>query len=118
MAAAATTLDDVKARGKLLCGVNPGLQGFAAQDAAGQWAGFDVDFCKAVAAASLGDAAKVEFVPVNAQERFDKLKSRRHRHSGAQHDLDDGPRDQTAACVSPVCPITTGRASSSRSCWA
>jgi len=71
----ASTLSDVKARGKLLCGVNPGLQGFAAQGADGAWAGFDVDFCKAVAAAVLGDAAKVEFVPLNAVERFDKLKS-------------------------------------------
>lgn len=71
----AATLDDVKARGKLLCGVNPGLQGFAARTAEGQWAGFDVDFCKAVAAAALGDGNAVEFVPVNAQERFDKLKT-------------------------------------------
>ncbi len=71
----AGTLDDVKVRGTLLCGVNPGLQGFAIKSADGNWTGFDVDFCKAVAAATLGDAAKVEFVPVNAQERFDRLKS-------------------------------------------
>jgi general L-amino acid transport system substrate-binding protein len=71
----AATLDEVKARGKLLCGVNPGLQGFAIKGTDGNWAGFDVDFCKAVAAAVLGDAAKAEFVAVNAQERFDKLKS-------------------------------------------
>ena len=51
-AAHATTLVDVKARGKLLCGVNPGLLGFAAKGADGAWAGFDVDFCKAVAAAT------------------------------------------------------------------
>ena len=56
----AATLDDVKARGHLLCGVNPGLQGFAAPDAQGQWAGFDVDFCKAVAAAVLGDSIRRE----------------------------------------------------------
>ena len=74
-AAAAATLDEVKLRGKLLCGVNPGLMGFAAKDEAGTWAGFDVDFCKAVAAAVLGDGNAVDFVPVNAQERFDKLKS-------------------------------------------
>lgn len=74
-AAAASTLSDAKARGKLLCGVNPGLQGFAAQGADGKWAGFDVDFCRAVAAAALGSADAVEFVPVNAQERFEKLKS-------------------------------------------
>lgn len=69
------TLDDVKARGKLLCGVNQGLQGFAAKGEDGQWAGFDVDFCKAVAAAILGDASKVEYVPLNAVERFEKLQS-------------------------------------------
>ena len=74
-AAHATTLDDVKARGKLLCGVNPGLLGFAAKGDDGAWAGFDVDFCRAVAAAVLGDAAKVEFVPLTAQDRFEKLKS-------------------------------------------
>ena len=74
-AAQAATLDDVKARGKLLCGVNPGLLGFAAKGDDGIWAGFDVDFCRAVAAATLGDATKVEYVPLNAQERFDKLKS-------------------------------------------
>jgi general L-amino acid transport system substrate-binding protein len=71
----AATLDDVKARGKLLCGVNTGLQGFAAKGADGAWAGFDVDFCKAVAAAVLGDGTNVEFVPLSAAERFDKLKS-------------------------------------------
>jgi general L-amino acid transport system substrate-binding protein len=71
----ASTLADVKARGKLLCGVNTGLQGFAAKGADGSWAGFDVDYCKALAAAVLGDATKVEFIGLSAQERFDKLKS-------------------------------------------
>jgi general L-amino acid transport system substrate-binding protein len=75
LAAHAGTLADVRARGKLLCGVNPGLQGFASKEADGAWAGFDVDFCKAVAAAVLGDASKVDYVPLNAQERFDKLKA-------------------------------------------
>jgi general L-amino acid transport system substrate-binding protein len=70
----ASTLSDVKARGKLLCGVNPGLQGFAASGGDGKWAGFDVDFCRAVAAAVLGNGEAVDFVPLNAQERFDKLK--------------------------------------------
>jgi general L-amino acid transport system substrate-binding protein len=73
--ASASTLSDVKARGKLLCGVNAGLQGFAAKGADGAWAGFDVDYCKALAAAVLGDATKVEFVGLSAQERFEKLKS-------------------------------------------
>ena len=49
--AAAATLDTVKERGRLLCGVNTGLSGFSAPDADGKWSGFDVDFCKAVAAA-------------------------------------------------------------------
>ena len=73
--AEAGNLADVKARGKMLCGVNPGLQGFAHRSADGQWAGFDVDFCRAVAAAVLGDGSAVEFVPLNAQERFEKLRS-------------------------------------------
>jgi general L-amino acid transport system substrate-binding protein len=69
------TLDEVKARGKLNCGVNAGLLGFAEKAADGAWSGIDVDYCKALAAATLGDAAKVEFVPLSAQDRFDKLKS-------------------------------------------
>ena len=73
--AQAGTLDDVKARGTLKCGVNTGLQGFAAKNADGSWAGFDVDFCKALAAATLGDANKVEYAGLTAQDRFDKLKS-------------------------------------------
>ncbi len=75
LAAHATTLEDVKARGKLNCGVNAGLMGFAEKGADGSWAGMDVDYCKALAAATLGDASKVEFVPLYAQERFDKLKT-------------------------------------------
>lgn len=75
LAAHATTLEDVKARGKLNCGVNAGLMGFAEKGADGAWAGMDVDYCKALAAATLGDASKVEFVPLSAQERFEKLKT-------------------------------------------
>ncbi len=71
----ATTLEDIKARGKLLCGVNPGLPGFADGGGDGAWAGFDVDFCRAVAAAVLGDAAQVDYVALTAQDRFDKLAS-------------------------------------------
>jgi general L-amino acid transport system substrate-binding protein len=71
----ATTLEDVKVRGKLLCGVNPGLLGFAAKGDDGNWAGFDVDFCRAIAAAVLGDATKVDYVALTAQDRFDNLKS-------------------------------------------
>jgi general L-amino acid transport system substrate-binding protein len=73
--AQAGTLDDVKARGKLNCGVNAGLTGFAEKASDGTWAGLDVDYCKALAAATLGDASKVEFIPLSAQERFEKLKA-------------------------------------------
>ncbi len=71
----AGTLDDVKARGVLKCGVNQGLFGFAQKDDKGVWAGFDVDYCKALAATTLGDASKVEYVPLSATDRFDALKS-------------------------------------------
>ncbi|HSO07403.1 MAG TPA: amino acid ABC transporter substrate-binding protein [Pelomicrobium sp.] len=71
--AQAGTLDQVKARGAVRCGVHPGLPGFAARDAAGQWRGFDVDFCRAVAAAVLGNANRVEFVPLDTQRRFPAL---------------------------------------------
>ncbi|HEY0212364.1 MAG TPA: amino acid ABC transporter substrate-binding protein [Paenirhodobacter sp.] len=73
--AAAGTLDDVKARGVLNCGVNTGLVGFAAPDANGNWTGFDVALCKAVAAAVLGDPAKVKYVPTTGQTRFTALAS-------------------------------------------
>ncbi|MFN4143499.1 amino acid ABC transporter substrate-binding protein [Aestuariivirga sp.] len=69
----AATLDEVKARGQINCGVNPNLQGFAAKSPDGAWAGFDADFCRALAAAVLGDPAKVNFVPLDAQRRFEGL---------------------------------------------
>jgi general L-amino acid transport system substrate-binding protein len=75
VATQAGTLDDVKARGKLNCGVNAGLMGFAEKGADGVWSGMDVDYCKALAAATLGDANKVEYVPLSAQDRFEKLKA-------------------------------------------
>lgn len=74
-AAAAATLDDVKARGKLNCGVTTGLVGFAAPDASGNWDGFDVGVCRAVAAAVLGDPMAVEFVPTTGKTRFTALAS-------------------------------------------
>lgn len=73
--AGADTLSEVKQRGELRCGVNPGLVGFAAPDANGNWAGFDIDLCKAVAAAVLGDPAKVKYVPLTGQTRFTGLSS-------------------------------------------
>ncbi len=74
-AAAAATLDDVKARGKLNCGVTTGLTGFAAPDANGEWEGFDVSVCRAVAAAVFGDPSAVEFVPTTGKTRFTALAS-------------------------------------------
>jgi general L-amino acid transport system substrate-binding protein len=66
-AAFAGTLDDVKARGELICGSNVGLTGFGAPDADGNYQGFDVSLCKALAAAVLGDATKVKYVPTTPQ---------------------------------------------------
>ncbi|MBF0280086.1 MAG: amino acid ABC transporter substrate-binding protein [SAR324 cluster bacterium] len=71
--ATAGTLEDVKARGELRCVVTTGLVGFAFPDDAGQWNGFDVDFCRATAAAVLGDAKKVKFVTSTGKTRFTKL---------------------------------------------
>jgi len=73
--ASASTLDDVKARGELICGSNTGLTGFGAPDATGQYMGFDADLCKAVAAAVLGDASKVKYVPTTGETRFTALAS-------------------------------------------
>jgi len=73
--ASAATLDDVKAKGFVQCGVHTGLAGFAAPDDAGDWTGFDVDMCRAVAAAVFGDADSVQYTPTNATERFTALQS-------------------------------------------
>lgn len=72
-AADGETIAQVKARGFLRCGVSEGVQGFSVRDAAGRWAGIDADFCRAVAAAALGDATKVTFVPLKASARFPAL---------------------------------------------
>ncbi|MEM8536787.1 MAG: amino acid ABC transporter substrate-binding protein [Pseudomonadota bacterium] len=69
----AATLDDVRERGILNCGVSTGLVGFASPDANGEWEGFDVDVCRAVAAAVLGDPTAVEFVPLTTKTRFTAL---------------------------------------------
>ncbi|WP_205195906.1 amino acid ABC transporter substrate-binding protein [Brevundimonas huaxiensis] len=67
------TLAAIKRRGRLNCGVHQGLVGFAYTDNRGQWRGFDVDFCRATAAAVLGDADAVRFVPLSASDRFTAL---------------------------------------------
>ncbi|MBX6375450.1 MAG: amino acid ABC transporter substrate-binding protein [Acetobacteraceae bacterium] len=74
-APAANTVEAIRSRGTLLCGVNTGLAGFSAPDAQGQYRGFDVDFCHAVAAALLGDPGKVRFVRTTTQNRFTALQS-------------------------------------------
>jgi len=72
-AGAGPTLTQVKARDALRCGVSEGIVGLSAQDPSGRWSGLDVDFCRAVAAAALGDAGKVTFVPLRASARFPAL---------------------------------------------
>jgi general L-amino acid transport system substrate-binding protein len=74
-ALAGPTLDAVKARDRLKCGVNTGAPGFAAPDDKGAWRGLDADFCRVIAAAVLGDANKVEFIPTTAQTRFPTLQA-------------------------------------------
>ncbi|MHA3914829.1 amino acid ABC transporter substrate-binding protein [Halovulum sp. GXIMD14793] len=73
--AGAATLDDIKANGVLKCGVSTGLVGFASPDANGNWEGFDIAVCRAVAAAVLGDPQAIEFVPLTTKMRFTALAS-------------------------------------------
>ena len=69
------TLDAIKARGHLECGVHLGLPGFSYANDKGEWSGIDVDFCRALAAAILGDATKVKFTPTSVQQRWPVLQS-------------------------------------------
>jgi general L-amino acid transport system substrate-binding protein len=72
---AGKTLDAIKSRGQLVCGVHTGLAGFSQADSQGNWSGLDVDVCRAIAAAILGDATKVKWVPLTAAQRFTALQS-------------------------------------------
>jgi general L-amino acid transport system substrate-binding protein len=74
-ALAQSALDSVRSKGFVQCGVNTGLAGFSQPDSKGVWKGIDVDVCRAVAAAVLGDAAKVRYTPLTAQQRFTALQS-------------------------------------------
>ncbi len=74
-AAHAGTLDDVKAKGFVQCGVNTGLPGFGNPDSSGKYTGFDVDYCRAVSAAIFGDPDKVKYTPLDGTERFPALQS-------------------------------------------
>ncbi len=71
------TLKRTVRRGEVLCGVNEGLPGFSIPDDKGNWSGFDVDFCRAVAAAIFDDPSKAKFIPLDANERFKELQSRK-----------------------------------------
>jgi len=72
---AQSTLDAVRNKGFVQCGVNTGVPGFSAPDSKGEWRGIDVDICRAVAAAVFGDATKVRYTPLTAQQRFTALQS-------------------------------------------
>ena len=72
---AGSTLDAVKKKGFIQCGVSDGLPGFSSVDDKGNYKGIDVDVCRAVAAALFGDAAKVKYTPLTAKERFTALQS-------------------------------------------
>jgi general L-amino acid transport system substrate-binding protein len=72
---AGDTLNRIKSRGDLRCGVSEGIQGFSIKDADGRWTGMDADFCRALSAAVLGDAQKVNYFPLKTSERFPSLKS-------------------------------------------
>ena len=74
-AATAATLDDVKAKGFVQCGVTTGLPGFAQPDDAGNWSGLDVDYCRAIASAIFGDPNAAKYTPLSAKERFTALQS-------------------------------------------
>jgi general L-amino acid transport system substrate-binding protein len=74
-AASAQTLAAIKSRGELICGANGTLAGFGLPDPQGNWTGFDVDFCRAIAAAIFNDPTKVKFVPLTAKDRFTALQS-------------------------------------------
>src|SRR5258708_38961922 len=70
------TIDAIKKRGQLICGVDTGIPGFAYQDAAGKWQGLDIAYCRAVATAVLGDSEKVKYVRTTSNVRFSVLQSR------------------------------------------
>ncbi|MDN3986233.1 amino acid ABC transporter substrate-binding protein [Zwartia vadi] len=75
VAQAGPTFDNVKKKGFVQCGTNTGLAGFSAPDSKGVWAGLDIDMCRAIAAVMFGDASKVKFTPLTAQQRFTALQS-------------------------------------------
>ncbi len=94
------TLKRTVRRGEVLCGVNAGLPGFSIPDDKGNWTGFDVDFCRAVAAAIFDDPKKAKFVPTTANETLHRAAEAQGRHPLAQLHLEHGARDH----IRPVFP--------------
>lgn len=74
-ALAGPTLDSVRSRGEVVCGVNTGVAGFSLSDSSGEWSGMTIDFCEAVSAAVLGDKAKEKYVPLSPPQRFTAVQS-------------------------------------------
>ena len=107
---AGPTLDAIKQRGTLVCGVHTGLAGFSAPDKAGKYAGIDVDYCKALAAAILGSADKVKYVPLTAQQRFAALQSG-EVDILSRNTTWNSKRDTTMGAISPAPGSTTARPS-------
>jgi len=80
------TLDAVKARGHVECGVHLGLPGFSFANDKGEWSGLDVDYCKSLAAAVLGDATKVKYTPTSVQQRWPMLQSKQVGNYGESYE--------------------------------
>ena len=108
LSAEAGTLDQVKARGQLICGVGTGLAGFGLPDDQGVYKGLDVDECRAIAAAIFNDPNKGQVHPAQRQGPADHSRLGRDRRAHPQHDLDDVARD-SAACSSPASTIYDGQ---------
>ena len=101
----------IKARGVMRCGVSEGIAGFSQRDETGRWTGLDADFCRAVAAAVLGDAEKVSFTPLKSSTRFPALQAGRIDLLVAQHHLDASPARWRSMCSFRPCCSTTARPS-------
>ena len=110
-AASAQTLNTIKQRGSLNCGANGTLAGFGLPDAQGRWAGLDVDFCKALAAAIFNDPNKVKFVPLTAKDRFTALQSGEVDVLARNTTWTSSRDTSLGSQLSPASTTTTGRAS-------
>ena len=109
-AASGATLDDVKKKGFVQCGVNTGLAGFSQPDSKGVWKGLDVDVCRAVSAAIFGDSEKVKYVPLSSQQRFTALQSG-EVDILSNNTTETLTRDTALGSISRPSPTTTARAS-------